>query len=113
MCNTKDTSLLECSKRSQVGLFSCDHSETAGARCYGILVHNMFVDIQLLYYITLTILHIDIDECDLQIDGCAHNCTNVIGSYVCSCMNGYVLDTDQKDCIGNISFFVVHPLLKL
>ena len=36
VCSSEDISLLKCSKLSPVGVFSCDRSETAGARCYGI-----------------------------------------------------------------------------
>jgi len=35
VCSNEDISLLECPKLSPVGVFSCDHSETAGARCDG------------------------------------------------------------------------------
>ena len=35
VCSSEDISLLKCSKLSPVGVFSCDRSETAGARCYG------------------------------------------------------------------------------
>ena len=53
------------------------------------------------FIVFLTTFYVDMNECDLQVDGCAHNCTNVIGGYVCSCMSGYVLDSDEQDCIGN------------
>ena len=100
VCNSKDTLLLDCSKRSQVGLFSCDHSEIAGARCHGMSIQHTYLVTCSNCIVTLTTLYVDIDECDLGMDGCAHNCTNVIGSYVCSCMSGYVLDIDEQDCIG-------------
>ena len=35
VCSSEDVSLLECPKLSPVGVFSCDQSETAGARCDG------------------------------------------------------------------------------
>ena len=40
----------------------------------------------------------DIDECEVTNGGCDHNCKNFIGSYECSCDEGYVLQTDGKRC---------------
>ncbi|GFR76121.1 latent-transforming growth factor beta-binding protein 4 [Elysia marginata] len=40
----------------------------------------------------------DVDECGFNL--CAQNCTNTIGSYVCSCYSGYKKDAnDQQECI--------------
>ena len=41
---------------------------------------------------------LDINECDEDSDGCAHQCTNTISSYYCSCNIGYSLDTDDHGC---------------
>ena len=43
---------------------------------------------------------IDIDECTLEIDNCAHDCMNSHGSYTCSCRTGYTLDADGFTCNG-------------
>ena len=40
----------------------------------------------------------DIDECSSS--PCGHTCTNTVGSYVCSCYDGYVLDGDGLSCNG-------------
>ena len=45
----------------------------------------------------------DLDECLLSIHQCDTNCENTEGSYVCSCGEGYELDTDGYTCIGNSS----------
>jgi len=42
----------------------------------------------------------DVNECELDLDGCAQNCSNTIGAYYCSCMNGYNLDSDGHSCTG-------------
>ena len=42
----------------------------------------------------------DIDECALNTSGCNQNCTNTIGSYLCSCYTGYQLEKDNETCIG-------------
>ena len=42
----------------------------------------------------------DIDECAEETAGCNHNCTNNIGSFVCSCYIGYHLLEDMRTCVG-------------
>ena len=43
-------------------------------------------------------LHADVDECELRIDNCHVNatCADVIGSFVCTCNNGF--DGNGVDC---------------
>lgn len=42
---------------------------------------------------------IDIDECSSSNNGgCLQICTNLEGSHVCSCMDGYELGGDGRDC---------------
>ena len=49
----------------------------------------------------ILILFIDIDECDTYYNGgCAHTCINEVGSYICSCENGYSLQADFRSCNG-------------
>ena len=52
----------------------------------------------LLMYYTCT--YPDIDECAEKTAGCNHNCTNNIGSFVCSCFIGYHLIEDMRTCVG-------------
>lgn len=40
----------------------------------------------------------DKDECATDNGGCQHICKNTIGSYVCSCSNGYTLHENGHDC---------------
>ena len=42
----------------------------------------------------------DINECLSSNGGCAHNCSNTDGSFVCSCVSGYELGTDGMACNG-------------
>ena len=42
----------------------------------------------------------DVDECQEDIDGCSQACSNIVGSYVCSCYAGYRLTSDRHRCIG-------------
>ncbi len=43
---------------------------------------------------------IDIDECLNINGGCDDTCTNIGGSYECSCDEGFELDNDQHQCNG-------------
>lgn len=44
---------------------------------------------------------VDIDECKEGTANCEQVCENRNGSFVCSCYDGYTLNTDDKTC--NIS----------
>ena len=57
-------------------------------------------------YIQLIYTCIDIDECNDFNEGCAQTCTNVNGSYTCSCSTGYVLSNDAHNCTGIITYTV-------
>ena len=54
---------------------------------------------------------LDIDECSENDDNCSQNCSNTIGSYQCSCNDGYALDSDQHNCNGNIYNYINHETL--
>ena len=46
------------------------------------------------------ILISDINECLSDNGGCHHNCHNSVGSYSCSCTNGYQLNSNGYTCEG-------------
>lgn len=54
------------------------------------------------YYIIYTqlLIFVDINECELNTDGCSDYCVNQEGSFICTCALGYRLDADSKTCIG-------------
>ena len=55
---------------------------------------------------------LDIDECSENNDNCSQNFSNTIGSYQCSCNDGYTLDSDQHNCNGNILYnYINHETL--
>ena len=46
---------------------------------------------------------LDINECsNSNTDQCSNTCINTIGSYVCDCNIGYVLDDNGVNCIGKL-----------
>ena len=45
-------------------------------------------------------IYSDIDECSEGTDVCTQTCTNTIGSFICGCNNGYLLDDDGFTCLG-------------
>ena len=55
----------------------------------------------------------DTNECKLNSSGCSQNCTNTIGSYNCSCYNGYQLNADVKHCNGKYLFILTHATTEL
>ena len=55
----------------------------------------------MLLYTTPHELHSsDINECNTSKGGCDHTCTNSVGSYTCSCNDGYELNFDDHACDG-------------
>lgn len=47
----------------------------------------------------ISILFLDIDECQAQTDDCEGICENTIGSFLCSCEPGYQMN-DENNCMG-------------
>ena len=43
----------------------------------------------------------DYDECKYNKGGCSHTCRNNIGSFSCDCPIGFIVDADERTCIGN------------
>ena len=46
---------------------------------------------------------LDYNECMDNNGGCEHICSNIVGSFICSCLDGYRLDDDMASCNGNVS----------
>ena len=61
----------------------------------GSYIHSYHMIIQNKHYLCIT----DIDEC--RYSRCDHTCTNLEGSYKCTCRDGYYLDRDGRRCLGN------------
>ena len=49
----------------------------------------------------------DVDECTEGTHQCQQVCLNTVGSYTCSCNDGFMLSTDGRSCNGKSVF---HPL---
>ena len=48
----------------------------------------------------------DINECRTDNGGCIQICSNTIGSYQCSCLNGYELANDGHTCSGMLKHII-------
>ena len=46
---------------------------------------------------------IDVDECEEDLHVCSDICINILGSYICDCPLGFVLDTDGITCAGDMA----------
>ena len=53
-------------------------------------------------FLSIFLLSPDVDECQLDTDGCSQICTNTIGSFMCSCNDGYILADDDLGCLGKV-----------
>ena len=56
----------------------------------------------LLHILSLIYGMIDVNECREGTDLCAQNCHNSIGSYVCTCVDGFIISIDGVNCIGEL-----------
>ena len=54
-------------------------------------------------YSEILISFSDIDECADNNGGCQMGCTNTIGSFECTCEEGFVLSMDYLTCAGKQS----------
>jgi len=57
----------------------------------------------------------DIDECVQGLAGCSQSCNNTVGSYFCTCMDGFELGTNNQTCTGDyiISNYIEYCNLQL
>ena len=70
--------------------------------CFCILTHiYTYIASHCTDICTYVCFHKDIDECTRGTSGCDHNCTNTDGSYYCTCMSGYELESDNHTCTDN------------
>ena len=60
---------------------------------------SIYLTIPFLSYRDLYELIADIDECvDASRGGCEHECKNLEGRYECSCLDGYKLAPNERNC---------------
>ena len=52
-------------------------------------------------------MYVDINECNNSPRPCAEVCTNIDGSYICSCNDSTRFVTADGDCSGNITPLLV------
>ena len=54
---------------------------------------------------------LDINECDTENGGCQQNCTNLVGSFMCSCNDSFSENDDMMSCNGKfINSFFLHSI---
>jgi hypothetical protein len=52
----------------------------------------------------------DINECEME-NRCQHECTNLPGSYRCTCPDGYRLSDNKRTCEGTLSVSDYHEIV--
>nr|XP_055041684.1 adhesion G protein-coupled receptor E1-like [Misgurnus anguillicaudatus] len=88
--------------------------------CTGIIVFLVMPEMHLMFF-QCDILFPDVDECQLNPSVCGpnSNCTNVNGSYSCSCLNGfnatlpYLPVSINNTCTGKVCIRYLCSLLKV
>ncbi|ENN72173.1 hypothetical protein YQE_11228, partial [Dendroctonus ponderosae] len=56
------------------------------------------------------VFYSDLDECATDEGNCQHECVNTLGSYICTCHNGYTLHENGRDCIeGGCKYEISSP----
>ena len=61
----------------------------------------------MLYTFAMVLLLSDVNECQEGTDLCAQNCHNSIGSYVCTCVDGFIISIDGMNCIGEVYIVII------
>ena len=84
----------DCSCTNSSYILFCYEYNHLSANCYAVLSS--------LQYLSLCILHTDINECDINNGNCDQICTNTPGSRVCSCRAGFRLASDGTTCLGGL-----------
>lgn len=65
-------------------------------KCFLVVVLFYFI----VYLKFVFLFFKDVDECKEGIFFCEFGCVNTVGSYICFCLSGYVLNRDGKTCRG-------------
>ena len=58
-------------------------------------------------------MHADVNECTAETHQCQQVCQNTIGSYMCTCNSGFVLDGDGRTCRGMPKKVIVESKVSL
>ena len=58
-------------------------------------------------YSVCEVIVVDINECNNSSSPCAEVCTNIDGSYTCSCSDNTRTVTADGDCVGNVTPLLV------
>ena len=97
----------------QINNGGCDHTCTNiqnGVRCFCNSGYRLFGSKScrgececeskfIIYIYNYLSFDTDTNECLTNNGGCSHRCTNTPGSYYCGCPSGYVLQSDNRNCL--------------
>lgn len=69
------------------------------------LLDIFFTVYKILFSLTMSMKFTDIDECSLATTPCDQECTNLNGSFQCTCRPGYSLKQDKTTCSSMTYWF--------
>lgn len=69
---------------------------------------QLFINME--WLICIVYYYADVNECSDGLSGCSQVCTNIEGSFECSCMVGFTLNPDNKTCDGRHKVSLVDTL---
>ena len=100
-CSGSESSLINCLTERNLppGLVNCDHSMDVSVQCQGTVLCTDQLFVGFIYVYSSPS---DYDECTDNNGGCNQTCDNTVGSFFCSCGDGYRLDDDMTSCNGII-----------
>ena len=101
-----------CSQRciNNIGSYECQcnsgyelagDKRTCNGKCYKIWT-IIFLNFNISF---IFFSYTDVDECSRFLHDCQQICVNTLGSYNCSCNDGFILQNDTQSCVGKKTVF--------
>ena len=106
-CTPTDSDIFQCNSFSTLGIHSCNHSQDVSVRCTGNEIALGAYNTLLQFLPDHIIFYSDLNECAVDNGQCEQECSNNVGSFICSCTQGYRLDSNGFNCSGKMVDFVI------
>ncbi len=87
-----------CTQTQSTNMYHLRNTNELGSPRVCVILHRPVIHRCHTY--PLLCITVDKNECLTENGGCDHNCTNLLGSYSCSCLEGYALESNNRTCTG-------------